>query len=127
MLNFDYNTKWDHKTIKEHNPNWPELPDHPYRILIVGSSGSRKTNTLQNLINHEPGIDKMYLFAKDPCEAKFWLINLGENTGLKYLINSKVFIKYSDNMDAIYKSTGEYNSNKKRKVLIVFDHMIADG
>ena len=82
---------WDHKTIKEHNPNWPEILDHPYRILIIGSSGSRKTNALQNLINHEPGIDKMYLFAKDPYEAKFWLINLLENAGLKYLINSKFF------------------------------------
>ena len=56
MFNFDYITKED---IKEHNPNWPEIPDHPYRILIVGGSASGKTNTLLNLINYEPDIDKI--------------------------------------------------------------------
>ena len=58
--------------IKEHNPNWPEIPDHhSYRILIVGGSGSGKTNALLNLINHELDIDQIYLYAKDPCEAKY--------------------------------------------------------
>ena len=57
MFNFDYLTK---KNIKEYNPNWPEFPDHPYRILIVGSSGSGERNALLNLINNEPGIDKIY-------------------------------------------------------------------
>ena len=56
MFNFDYITKED---VKEHNPNWSEIPDHPYRILIVGGSVSRKTNALLNLINHEPDICKM--------------------------------------------------------------------
>ena len=59
------------KNIKEHNPNWPEIPDHPYRILIIGGSGSGKTNKLLNLINQEPDIDKTYLYAKDPSEAKY--------------------------------------------------------
>ena len=68
MFNFDYLTKED---IKEHNPKWPEIPDHPYRILIVGGSGSRKTNALLNLINNEPDIDKIYLYATDPYEAIF--------------------------------------------------------
>ena len=68
MFNFDYITKED---IKEHNPNWPEIPDHSYRILIVGSSGSGKTNALLNLINHEPDIDKLYLYAKYPYESKY--------------------------------------------------------
>ena len=66
MLNFDYITQED---IKEHNPNWPEIPDDPYRILIVGGSGSGKTNVLLNLINNEPDIDKIYLYAKDLFEA----------------------------------------------------------
>ena len=46
------------KKTKEHNLNWPEIPDYPYRILIAGGSGSGKTNVLLNLINHEPDIDK---------------------------------------------------------------------
>ena len=59
------------ENIKEHNLNLSEIPDHPYRILIVGDSGSGKTNVLLNLINHEPDIDKIYLYAKDPYEAKY--------------------------------------------------------
>ena len=47
--------------IKEHNPNWPEIPDHPYRILIAGCSGSGKTNAFLNLINHEPDVNKIYM------------------------------------------------------------------
>ena len=68
MINFDDVTK---ENIKEHNPNWPQIPDHPYRILIIGGSGSGKTNSLFNLINEEPDIDKIYLYAKDPYEAKY--------------------------------------------------------
>ena len=72
MFNFDYITKED---ITEHNLNWPEIPDHPYRTLIVGSSGSEKTNVLFNLINNESDIEKIYLYAKDPHEAKSQLLN----------------------------------------------------
>ena len=68
MLNFDYITKED---IKEHNPSWPKIPDYPYQILITGGSGSGKTNALPNLINHEPDIDKIYLYAKDPYDTKY--------------------------------------------------------
>ena len=50
MFHFGYITKED---IREHTPNWSEVPDHPYRILTVGGSGSGKTNALLNLINHE--------------------------------------------------------------------------
>ena len=83
MFNFDYITKED---IKEHNLNWPEISDHPYRILIAGGSGSRKTNVLLNLINNDYVIDKTYLYAKDLNEAKYKLqINKRESTGLKYL------------------------------------------
>ena len=66
MFNFDYITKED---IKKH-PNWPEIHDLPYRILIVGGSGSGKTNALLNLINHEPNIDEIYLYAKDLNKGK---------------------------------------------------------
>ena len=49
------------ENIKEHNPNWPEIPDYPYKILIVDGSGSGKTNSLFNLISQQPDIDKIYL------------------------------------------------------------------
>ena len=79
------------------------------------------------MINHEPDIDKIYLYAKDQFEAKYQtLINKRESTGLKYLNDSKAFIEYSNDMDDIYKNTEEYNPNKKRKTLIVFDDMITD-
>ena len=68
MINFGDATE---ENIKEHNPNWPQIPDHPYRILILGCSGSGKTNSLFNLISHQPDIDKIYLYAKDPYETKY--------------------------------------------------------
>ena len=90
-------------------------------------SGSGKTNALLNLINREPDIDKMFLYAKDQYEAKYQLpINKRECTGIKYLNYFKAFIEYSNDMDDIYKNTEEYNPNKKRNILIVFDDMIAD-
>ena len=68
MINFDDYVS-ENKT--EHNENWPYIPDHPYRILITGSSGSGKTNALLNLIENQPFFDKTYLYAKDPYEAKY--------------------------------------------------------
>ena len=62
MLNFD-NYVNENKT--EHNKNWAYIPDHPYRILIIGSSGSGKTNVLLNLIENQPDINKIYLYAND--------------------------------------------------------------
>ena len=68
MVNFDDVLK---ENIKEPNPNWPQIPDHLYRILIIGDSRSGKTNSLFNLIIQEPDIDKIYLYAKDPYEEKY--------------------------------------------------------
>ena len=91
-----------------------------------GSSGFGKINALLNVINHEPDIDKIYLYVKDPYEAKNQLlINKRKSTGLKYLNDSKAFVEYSNDMD-IYKNIEEYSPNKNRKILIVFDNMIAD-
>ena len=55
--------KWKKKKIL-HRENWPSI--HPYRILIIGGSGCGKTNALLNLINNQPHIDEIYLYAKDP-------------------------------------------------------------
>ena len=116
MFNFDL-------TLKEYNPNWPKITDHPCQILIIGGSGPVKTNALLNLINHEPDINKMYLYAKDSDEPKNQLlINRRESTAFKYFNDSKAFIKYSNDMNDIYKNI-EY---KKRKMLIVFDNIITD-
>ena len=112
---------------EEHNEKRPYIPDHPYRILIIGSSGSGKTNTLLNLINEQKDIDKIYLYAKDLSESKYeYLIKNRENAGIKYLNDSKAFIECSNTMNDIYENINNYNSNRKRKILIVFDDMIAD-
>ena len=124
MINFDDVTK---ENIKNNNRNWPQIPDHPYRILIIGGPGSGKTDLLFNVINQQPNIEKMYLYAKDPYEAKYeCLIKKREDSRKKHLNDSKVFIEYSNDMDDIYENIEEYNPNKKRKILIVFNDMIAD-
>ena len=72
---------------KEDNLNWPYIPDHPYRILIIGGSGAGKTNALLNLINNQQDIHKIYLYAKDPYEDKYqYLINKRESVGLNILM-----------------------------------------
>ena len=96
---FDY-IAFIKEDIKELNPNLQKISDHPYRILRVGGSRYGKTNALLNLINHEQDIDKIYLYAKDPYYPKYQLlINKRENAGLKYLNESKAFIKSSNYMD----------------------------
>ena len=105
----------------------PYIPDHPYRILIVGGSGSGKTNALLNLINNQPDTDKIYLYAKDTYETKYqYLINKGEKVGLDHFDDPKAFMEYSNDMQDVYKNTEDYYPIKKRKVLIIFDDMIAD-
>ena len=58
------------ENIKEYKSNSPQIPVHPYRILIIGGSRSEKINSLFNLINEEPPIGRIYLYAEDPYEAK---------------------------------------------------------
>ena len=124
MINFD---EYTNENKIEHNSKWPHIPDHPYRILTVGGSGSGKTNALLNLINNQPDIDKIYLYAKDPYEAKYqYLINKRGKVGLDHFDDHKAFIEYSNDMQDVYKHKEDYNSGKKRKILIVFDDMIAD-
>ena len=124
MINFDDYTN-DNKT--EHNPKWPYISDRPYRILIVGGSGSRKTNALLNLINNQLDIDKIYLCAKDSNEKEYqYLINKCEKVGLDHFKDPKAFMEYSKDMQDVYKNIEDYNPGKKRKILIVLDDIIAD-
>ena len=124
MINFD---NYNNKNKTEHNPKWPYIPDHSYGILIVGGSGSGKTNALLNLINNQSDIDKIYLYAKDPYEAKYqYLINKREKVGLDHFKDPRAFIEYSNDMQDVYKNIEDYNPGKKRKMLMVFDDMIAD-
>ena len=116
MINFD---DYTNENIIEHNPTWPYVPDHPYRILIIGSSGSEKTNALLNLINNQPDIDKIYLYVKDPYEKR-------KKVGLDHFNDPKIFIEYSNDIRDVYKNIEDYNLGRERKMLIVFDDIIAD-
>ena len=123
MINFD---DYINENKTQLNSKWPYIPDHLYRILITGGSGSGKTNALLNLIQNQPDIDKIYLYAKDPYEAKYqYLINTREKVGLKHFNDPKAVIEYSNDMQDAYKNIDEHNINKDRKILIVFD-MIVD-
>ena len=123
MINFDYYTK---ENKLEHNSKWPYIPDHSYRTLIMGGFGSGKTNALLNLINNQPEINKIYLYAKDQ-----YLINKREKVGLGHFNDPKTFIEYSNDVQDVYKKLKAIPlmniiQEKKRKILIAFDDIIAD-
>ena len=99
MINFD---EYVNENRTENNRNWPDIPDKPYRILIMGGWGYWKTNVLLNLIDNQPDIDKIYLYAKDPYEAKYqYLINKREIVGINHFNNPKAFIEYSNDMQDV--------------------------
>ena len=80
-----------------------------------------------NLINNQPDIDKIYLYAKDPYEAEYqFFIDKRGRTGLNYFNDSKDFIDYSNDIQNVYKNIDEYNVEKECKILIVFDDTVAD-
>ena len=119
MLNLDniVSNKNENKnttgSISAKRNNWP------FRMLIIGPSGSGKTNTLLHLISNLYPIDKIYLYAKDIHEPKYeYLINKREQAGIKNLNDPHAFIEYSDDMDDVL--------DRDKKVLIVFDDMVAD-
>ena len=124
MINF-HNYTNEYKT--KHNKNWPYISDHPYRILIIGGSGSGKINLLLDLMENQPDIDKIYLYAKDPYESNYhYLINKREGAGINHFEDPKAFVDYSNDMHDVYKKNYDYNPHKENKILLVFDDMIAD-
>ena len=118
---------YDQSVEINHNPKWSYILDHLYGILLIGGSGSRKTNVLINLIRcQEPDIEKNDLYVKDSFESKYQLLIYGRKiVGIKNL-NPKEFIDYSQAIDDVYDNLEDYNSTKKTRVLIVFHDMIAD-
>ena len=117
IINFD---DYVNENRSEHNKYWPYIPDKPYRLLIIGGSGSGKTNVLLNLIENKPDINKIYLYAKDPYQAKYqYLINKKERVGINHFNDPKAFIEYSNGMHDVCKNINEYNPEKEIKILIV--------
>ena len=100
MINID-NYVNENKT--EHNGKLPYIPDHPYRIIIVGGSGSGKTNELISLINEQNDIDKIYLYVRDLSEPKYeyWI---KKRAGIKDLNNPSSFVKCLSSMDDVYEN-----------------------
>ena len=107
MINVDSITN---ENNKKHNEKWPYIPDHPHRILIIGGSGSGKTNALINLINEQNDTDKICLYARDLSEPKYeYLIKKCEDAGIKHLNNPNAFVKCSNTMDDVYENINDYN------------------
>ena len=112
MINFD---DYVNENKTECSKNWPYIPDHSYRILIIEGSGSGKTNTLINLINEQNDIDKIYLYTKDLNEPKYeYLIKKREDIGIKHVNNPNTF-ECSNTMEDFYGNINDYNSSRKMK------------
>ena len=102
---------------KKHNEKWPYIPDHPCRILIIGL----------NLINEQNDTDKIYLYTRDLNEPKYKiLIKKRKDAGIKHLNDPNAFIECSNTIDDVYENIHDYNPSRKRKMMIIFDDMIAD-
>ena len=110
MINFD---NYTNENKIEHNPKWPYIQNHPYRILTAGGSGLGKTNALLNLIKIQLDIDKIYLYAKDLYEKYQYLINKREKVGLDHFNDPRDSIEYSNDMQDVYKNIEDYNPGKK--------------
>ena len=113
---------YDKLVERNHNPNQSYVPDHTYRISVIGGSGSRKTNVFFNLIKHQrQDIDKIYLYIKDPFRSKYQLLIKGrEKVGIRNLKNATAFINFSQTIDDVYGHLEPYNPAKKTRVLVIF-------
>ena len=124
MINFN---DYTNENNTKHNPKPQYIPDHRYKILLIKGSGSWKANKLLDLMNNKSVVDKIYLYAKHPFEAKYQnLIKKRQNVGLKHYDDPKPLIEYSSDMQGFHKNIEKYNPEKKPNVLIVFDEKIAD-
>ena len=120
MFNLDALTNKNNKDDKK----WP------YRMLIIGPSGSGETNALLNLvlkqIDDSP-IDKICLYAKYLSEPKYqFLIKKCEDAVIKNLNDPSAFIEYSNTVDDVYSNIDDYNPRWKRKILIVFTDIMTN-
>ena len=125
MINLDSITN---ENNKERNGKWPYIPDHPYRILIVLDQ-EKQTHCLIWIKEqvYRDVIDKIYLYARDLNKPKYqFLIKKCEDAGIKHYNDPNVFIECSNTMDNFYEDIDNYNPKRDKKVLIVFDDMIAD-
>ena len=124
MLNLDSIVSNKNENKDTTGSSSSERNNWPFRMLPLGSG---KTNTLLHLINNLHPIDKIYLYAKDLHEPKYeYLINKREQAGIKNFNDPHAFIEYSDDMDDVLDDINNYNKNRDKKVLIVFDDMTAD-
>ena len=87
----------------------------PYKILIVGSSGSRKANPLLNLRNHQADIDKIFLYVKDPPKLNYqYLIITRQEVGLKHFNDPVHLIEYWNDMKKVCSNIENYYPRKKQ-------------
>ena len=120
MLNLD-------NIVSNKKKNSSENDDWSFRMLIIGPSGSGETNTLLYLINNFHPIDKIYLYAKDTDKKKYqYLKNKREQAGIKNLNDPHAFLEYWNDMNDVLEDINSYNKKRDKKVLIIFDDMIAD-
>ena len=122
MFNVDAITN---KNNKDDDKNWS------FKMLIIGPSGSGKTNALQEKLiqkqNSNNPIDKTYLYAKDLSETKYqFLIEKHENAGIENYNDPTAFLEYLNTMGDVFGDIDDHNPKRRRKILIVFDDMIAD-
>ena len=111
MINFN---DYTNENNTKHNPKPQYIPDHRYKILLIRGSGSWKANKLLDLMNNKSVVDKIYLYAKHPFEAKYQnLIKKRQNVGFKQYDDPKALIEYSNDMQGFHTKYWKIQSRKK--------------
>ena len=101
---------------KKHNEKWPYIPDHCYRILIIGGSRSGKTNGLLNLIKEQDDINKIYFYAKYLSEPKYeFLIRMRKDFETDHFNDPNAFAECSNRIDDDYQNIDDYNPSRQKK------------